>query len=518
MTRRAVAAVVAGLLALAAGCDTGHAPEPADTTTLHRGNGLEPESLDPHRARGVETFSILRDLYEGLIAEAADGALIPGVAESWRVSDDGLTWTFELRAGARWSNGEPVVAEDFVYSFARAVSPDTASAYAPMLAVIADARAVSDRVLEVELTGPTPYLTGLLAHPIAYPVHRGTVEAYGAGFTHPQHAVTNGAFRIVDWVPQSHIRLERNTHYWDDAATRLDAVVYHPIESEAAELARYRAGDLHLTRTFPAQQYEWLVRNLGDEVKAAPYWSTYFYGLNLTRPPFQGNRALRAALSLAIDRDAIAGQVMGAGELPAFSWVPPGIANYEPQRYEWAEWPADRRVAEARRLYAEAGYSAENPLTVELRYNTAEAHRRVAVAIASMWRDTLGVETTLHNEEWTTFLNNRRAQVLEVYRSGWVGDYNDANTFAEAMLHDHGLNDMGWQDERYDALVHEAGRERDTARRRALLEEAERRMLADYPLIPLYFYVSKSLVKPEVGGWAPNVGNVHPSRHLYLTD
>ena len=517
ITGRRLVLALALAAVLGAGCAEREPPAPVDLTTLHRGNGLEPESLDPHRARGVETFSILRDLYEGLVAEAADGSLIPGVAESWTVSDDGLTWSFALR-DARWSNGDPVTAADFVYSFARAVAPETGSAYAPMLAVVAAARAIDARTLELTLTGPTPYLTGLLAHPIAYPVHRASVEAHDGRFTHPGNHVSNGAFKLAEWVPQAHVRLERNREYWDDANTRLDAVVYYPIESESTELARYRAGELHMTRTYPAQQYEWLVRNLGDEVKTTPYSSTYFYGLNLTRPPFEGNRALRAALSMAIDREVIARQVMGAGEAPAWSWVPPGITNYTPQAYEWATWPAERRNAEARRLYEEAGYSEQAPLVVELRYNTAEAHRRVAVAVASMWREVLGVDTRLHNEEWGTFLNNRRSQALEAYRSGWVGDYNDANTFAEAMLSDHGLNDMGWQSAEYDALVRAAGREQDAARRSALLEQAEALMLADYPLIPLYFYVSKALVKPSVGGYEQNVMNVHPSRHLYLIE
>lgn len=489
----------------------------ADTTTLHRGNGLEPESLDPHRARGVETFSILRDLYEGLVAEAADGTLIPGVAESWTVSDDGLVWTFALRGDAHWSNGDAVTADDFAWSLRRAVDPATGSGYAPMLAVIADIQVPDAQTLELTLTGPTPYLPGLLAQPIAFPVHRASVETHDTRFTRPENSVTNGAFRLVEWVSQSHLRIERNTEYWNDGATKLDAVVYYPVESEATELARYRAGELHLTRTFPAQQYEWLVRNLGEEVRTAPYLSTYFYGLNLTREPFADNLELRAALSMAIDREVIAKQVMGAGEIAAWSWVPPGIADYTPQAYDWAEWPDEQRIDEARRLYAAAGYSAAEPLRVELRYNTAEAHRRIAVAIASMWRDALGVETVLHNEEWGTFLANRQAQTLEVYRSGWVGDYNDANTFAEALLASHGLNDMGWHNARYEALVLDAGRETDLVARRAMLEEAERVMLAEYPLIPLYFYVSKALVKPEVRGYEPNVMNVHPSRHLYLT-
>lgn len=502
---------------LVAGCGEMPPPEPAPfENVLRRGNGLEPETLDPHRARSVETFHILRDLYEGLIAEGADGELGPGVAESWQVSDDGLVWSFELRENAAWSNGDALTASDFAWSLRRALDPATGSEYAQMLAVIAEVRTPDPYTLELQLTGPTPYLLGLLAQPVAFPVHRASVEAHGDRFTRPDNSVTNGAYMLEDWVAQSHIRLRRNPHYWNDAATRIDAVVFHPIETESTELARYRAGELHMTRTTPAPQFEWLRRNLSNELKVTPYLSTYFYGLNLTKPPFAGNRALRAALSMAIDRKVITGQVIGAGEVPAYSWVPPGISNYTPQRFEWADWDDARRIAEARRLYAEAGYSAERPLRVELRYNTAESHKRIAVAISSMWRETLGVETQLVNEEWQAFLHARTSQTLEVYRSGWVGDYNDANTFAEALLPAHGLNDMGWTDPEYVRLVEAAGHTVDAAERRALLEQAERLMLADHPLIPIYFYVSKTLVKPSVGGYRSNVMNVHPTRHLFL--
>lgn len=512
------AAVLVCAVVLAAGCGESDRTDAAHASVLHRGNAFEPETLDPHRVRSVETFNIIRDLYEGLIAEQPGGELGPGVAEAWSVSEDGLTWTFQLRAEARWSNGDPVTAEDFAWSLRRAVHPGTGSTYAQMLAVIQDITVPSPGVLALHLSGPTPYLLGLLAQPIAYPVHRATVEAHGERFTHPGVNVSNGAYRIVEWEAQSHVRVERNLYYWNDARTRIHAVNFYPVEAESTELARYRAGDLHMTRTIPVQQYEWLQRNLPEELHVTPYLSTYFYGFNLTKPPFQDNLLLRKALSLAIDREVIAGQVIGSGEVPAYAWVAPGIQNYETQRPDWADWPREQRLAEAQRLYAEAGYSHANPLRVELRYNTAESHRRIAVAVSSMWREVLGVETTLHNEEFQVFLNSRQSRQLEVYRSGWVGDYNDANTFAEAMMSNHGLNDMGWNNPEYDQLVRNAGLEHDPAARRALLERAERLLLSEHPLIPIYYYVSKALVKPEIGGYVPNVMNVHPSRHLYFKE
>jgi oligopeptide transport system substrate-binding protein len=516
MTRNPGLAVLLTLAALASGCAPDSVTPDGVPDTLYRGGGLEPETLDPHVARSVETFHILRDMYEGLIAEDADGELVPGIAESWMVSNDGLVWTFRLRPDARWSNGDPLTATDVAWSLQRAVDPDTGSYYAPMLAVIEQVETPDLRTVRITLNGPTPYLLGLLAQPISFPVHRATVEEHGDRFTRPQNAVSNGAYRITEWVTQSHIRLERNDHYWNDINTAIDNVVYLPIETESTELARYRAGDLHITRTIPNPQYEWLQRNLPDELFVTPYLSTYFYGLNLMQPPFAGNPALREALSLAVDRQVIAEQVTGAGEVPAYSWVPPGIHNYTSQQLEWADWTQEERNERARALYREAGYSESEPLEIELRYNTAESHQRIAAAISSMWRETLGVQTTLVNEEWQVFLQNRVNGRLQVYRSGWVGDYNDANTFAEAMLHGHGLNDMGWQNDEYERLVREAGRTTDGDERRRMLEEAERLMLSEHPMIPLYFYVSKALVKPEVAGYRSNVMNVHPSRHIHF--
>jgi oligopeptide transport system substrate-binding protein len=257
--------------------------------------------------------------------------------------------------------------------------------------------------------------------------------------------------------------------------------------------------------------------NLAPELHVSPYLGTYFYGFNLTRPPFKDNPALRRALALAVDRETLATRIVATGEVPASGWVPPGIAGYTPQRPDWADWPAARRLEEARRLYAQAGYSAENPLEVELRYNTGDNHKRVALAVSWMWRQALGVKTQLVNEEFKVYLQNRRARrVTQLFRGDWIGDYNDAATFAERMLSTSGLNDTGWANPRYDLLVAQAAGEGDVAKRRALLEEAERVLLEDLPVLPLYHYVSKHLVKPRVTGWQPNIMDHHYSRYFRI--
>jgi oligopeptide transport system substrate-binding protein len=498
---------------------------------LRRGNGTEPETLDPHRAEGVTAANVLRDLFEGLVTEAPDGTLIPGAAESWTLSDDGLVYTFKLQGKGRWSNGDPVTADDFVYGLRRSADPATLSEYSAILYPIENAaevvagtlpperlgvRAVDAQTLEIRLHAPTPYLLGLLTHASTYPVHRKSVEQHGARFARPGMLVSNGPFRLGEWVVQSHIRLLRNPQYRDDANTTLDEVWYYPVENAEAELNRYRAGELDLTETVPARQIPWLRQNLPDELHIAPYLGSYVFGFNTTQPPFRDAPKLRKALALALDREILTSKISGAGELPAYSWVPP-VSGYTQQLPDWAQWTQAERNAEAQRLYAAAGYSASRPLRMQLLYNTESNHRRLAVAMAAMWREVLGVETELLNQEWQVFLQTRRSRLdTQLFRYGWIGDYNDPYTFAEILESKHGLNDMGYSNPRYDALLAAAAREADPQQRMDMLAEAERVMLEDMPIVPLYFYVSKKMVKPWVAGMEANIMDHHHSRHLRI--
>jgi len=541
--RRAVAAVATALLLGGCGGASGPGGEPrpgiaggSDGTApgsiriLRRGNGAEPQTLDPHRAEGVPESNILRDLFEGLVGEAPDGTLVPGAAEAWTVSDDGRVYTFRLRADARWSNGDAMTAGDFVYGLRRSVDPATLSRYSSILFPIVNAEAVAagdepperlgveavdERTLRIRLRSPTPYLLGLLTHSTTYPVHQPSVEAFGGRFARPGRLVSNGAYRLAEWTVQSHVRLERNPNYWNDAATRIDEVWYYPLENPDTELRRYRAGELDITAALPYTQLDWVRENLGAELVIAPYLGSYYFGLNLGRPPFAGNPALRRALALAVDREVLTGRVTGAGEIPAYGWVPP-VDGYEPQAPDWAAWSQAEREAEARRLFAEAGYGDGNPLSVQVLYNTNDNHKRIAVAIASMWKRVLGVETRLVNQEWKVFLQTRNRGETQVFRAGWIGDYNDPYSFAQLMHSENGQNDSAYMNPRYDALLDAAAAEADPARRMALLEEAERVLLDDLPIIPLYFYVSKHMVKPRVVGFEPNIMDHHQTKDLGL--
>jgi len=499
---------------------------------LYRGNGSEPQSLDPHKSEGVPSANIQRDLFEGLISEAPNGDLVPGVAERWTIDHDGLVYTFALRRNAKWSNGDDVTAPDFVFSWQRIVDPRTGSYYAQTLAPIKNAAAIikgelpaaqlgveapDAYTLVVTLATPTPYFLGLLTHSSTYPVHRASLHKYAEKFTRPGHLVSNGAYQLAEWTVQSHILLTRNPYYWDNPSTRLEKVYYYPIDDQASELKRYRAGEIDITENIPISQLDWIQENLSADLHIAPYLGTYYLGYNLTRSPFKGNTKLRQALSMVINREVLTDKILKTGDQPAYSWVPPGVMHYEPVKYAWADWPFERRVAYAQQLMREAGYDNHHPLDIEIRYNTSENHKKIALVIAAMWKQHLGVKTRLYNEEWKVFLANRKAKkVTQVFRAGWIADYNDAYSFAELMHSQHGVNDIGYDNPHYDALLAQSASELNINKRRQILQSAEEVLLNDYAFIPVYHYVSKHLVKPRVGGYVDNIMDHHYSKHVYI--
>lgn len=510
----------------------GAAPALARPNLLHIGNGAEPQTLDPHKSETVDASRIVRDLCEGLTNVSPTGEVIPGAAEGWEISDDGLEYTFHLRPQARWSNGDAVTAEDFVAGLRRAVDPRTGSSYAQMLSPLVNADAImagqqppealgadalDPLTLRLRLRGPTPFLLGLLSHTTSFPLHRPSFQQYGEQFARPGKMVCNGAYALDEWVVQSHVRISRNPHYWNAAGTRIAGVVYHATEDTSSELKSYRAGELDIATGFPVVQTPWVRKHLGDQLKIHTYLGVSYFGYNLTRPPFKDNLKLRQALALAVDRNILVNKLGYGISRPAFGWVPPGTADYTPQTPEWAEWNQAQRLSAARRLYAEAGYSREKPAQVEIRYNTSQDNKRVAVVIAAMWKQWLGVESTLANEEWKVFLNTRKLKKkTQVFRSGWIGDYNDATTFLDIMHSTHGQNDTGWSNPRYDALLAQAAVQTDPAARREQLQEAERILLTEMPVIPVSFSSSVNLVKPWVKGWQGNILDYHYSKDLWI--
>jgi ABC-type oligopeptide transport system substrate-binding subunit len=517
------------VLALA-GC--GDTSDPSAPQVLHRGTGEEPESLDIHKSNSTEAGHVQRDLAEGLVGYSPTGELVPAVASEWTVSDDGTEYRFSLRPEARWSNGEPLTAEDFVYSYRRLVDPATAALYTQSIQSVENATAIlageapvdslgveaSDvHTLVIRLERPTPYFLSLLAHSSMFPVHAPSIATHGDRYARPGNLVSNGAYRLAAWEVGSYIALERNEHYWDDANTSIDRVRHYVTPEPMAELNRYRAGELHVTRTIPPGMFAEMQRDRPDEVRVSPALGVYYYGFNLSLDKYAGNPKLREALSMAIDRETIV-EMIGRGEEPAYSWVPPGTAGFDGQVYSWADMSAAERHREAEQLFEEAGYGPGNLPAVEIHYNTHQTHRQIAVAIQSMWKDVLGVEAELINQDFQVLVSNIQGNSTDVFRLNWSADYNDPHSFLEVFETGNSSNFVGYEDPEYDDLMARAERQTDPERRKIYLEEAERRMLRNYPVIPLYFYINRNMVSPAVSGWEDNVLNYHYSRHLSLAD
>ena len=497
--------------------------------SLQRGNGPEPSTLDAHRCPEVACGNILRDLYEGLVAEDARGRLIPGMAERWDVSTDGRVWTFHLRDGLRWSNGEALTAGQIVASFRRAFAPATAAPFAVHFDAVENAALVQQGKIAPEQLGVSApdaravvfhlkrsaALPQLLLLPIAFPVYLPALQQFGAQHTRPGHLVSNGAYRLSEWTPQASLMLERNNHFREPAP--IARIRFQVTEDAASELQRFQAGGLHITETVPPQPLPQLRKRFGTQLRISPYLGSMWLGLNLTRPPLRGNVALREALSLAIDRDKLTRYITGLGETPAYGVVPPGVADYRPAILPWATATQAQRERLALQRYRAAGYSDTKPLQIELRYNTSTPHRRMNLAIAAMWREVLGAHVTLRNEEWKVFVGNRKQRVItQAFRGGWIADVNDARNFLANFESGGVTNWSGLDDPGFDALMHAADNAPTPALRALRLQQAEARLLSQHAVLPIYFYTSKHLVRPEVQGFEVNLLDHHPSRFLWL--
>jgi len=499
---------------------------PAPTDVLRRGNGPEPDSLDPALARSDSAATILRDCYEGLASLDAAARPVPAVADRWTVSADGRTYRYHLRPEARWSNGESVTADDFVRSWRRLVDPATGSQYAEVLAPVEHAEdivagrlpptalgveAPDAQTLVVHLRAPTAYFPALTAHWSTFPT------PHGAPPLAPGRTVSNGAYVPSLWTVGAQVIARRNPAYRAVARVSIREVRYLHVTDPRDEYARYRGGELDVTYALPAASLAQLQQRHGAQVHRAPQLGVYFYGFNLEKPPFRDAPGLRRALALTVDRERIVSIVTALGETPAYGWVPDGVDGYTPQRFAWQSQSAAERLQEARALYAQAGYGPAHPLRVELRYPTGATHEKVALAVTAMWQEALGAQVTPVGEEFRSLLESINRGEATLFRSSWIGDYNDPYTFASVLGGDFGINLVHYRNPRYDALLSAAESTADPALRRERLEAAERQALDDTPLIPLYFYVNKHLVAPRVLGWTDNVMNVVYTKDLSLT-
>ena len=527
--RAGVVALVLAVAVLLPGCapDDRGAGVHADRDTLRRGNGREPGTLDPARAVDIHAFGVLDDLYENLVSFSVDGRIVPGAAARWTHDANRRRFEFQLRADARWSNGDAVTADDFVRGLRRAVDPKTNAPYATMLADLQgyDAvrsgrapatalgvHAVDPATVAFDLAGPGHTLLQVLAMPVAAPLHASMVD--GNGFDDPGEFVGNGPYRLAAYRKGDRIRVEANPYHRAASDLGYCAVEYIPVQVPATELSMFRAGEIDITHTIPPAQLPTLRRRMPGAVRIAPMLGVYFLAFDTTEPPL-ASAPLREALSLAIDRPRLVA-LLGRGEQPAYGLLPPDLAA-DATDDDWATLGDEERRARARRLLREA-LDGRAPPPISLVYDAGDIHERVALAVAEMWRDVLGVETRLDKREWTYFLDTReRRGEWDAMRYAWFADYADAENFLEIFRAGSEHNLSGFADSDFDGLLAAAAETGDGALRAQHLAQAAERVRASHAIAPLYFYVSKHLVRPGIEGFVANALDRHPSRFLRPT-
>lgn len=505
------------------------------TGILYWGNGTEPASLDPHIATGVPEHHIMSSVMEGLVLKDRKSLEPrPGVAESWTISDDGRIYTFKLRDDARWSNGDPHIANDYVWSWWRALQPALGNQYAYMLFPIKNAKryydretedfgdvgvkALDQRTLQVTLTNPTPYFLQLLDHYSLFPVHQATIEKFGNAdqrgtrWSYEGNLVSNGPFKLDEWKINRHITVTRNLHYWDNDNVALNGIVFKPVENTVTEERMFRAGQLHVTSNVPADKISTYRKSNSTELKIAPYLGTYFYRLNIKTPQLQ-DRRVRRALGMAIDREKLVENITKGGQIPAYTMTPPGTMGY----YPTSTLAFDPEGA--KNLLSEAGYpNGEGFPAIEILYNTNEGHRKIAVALQEMWKDYLNIDIKLLNQEWKVYLATESAGDYQISRGGWIGDYVDPNNFLDMFLCGGGNNRTGWCNEEYDRLILEVAPSQSSHEERlAVFQQAETMLLDDMPIIPVYTYTSVKLVDSSVENLDGNIMNQAMYKDIYLS-
>jgi oligopeptide transport system substrate-binding protein len=501
-----------------------------DARTLNRGNGAEPDTLDPHKADGNWEYNIIADMFMGLMTEDAAGNPMPGAALSYSVSTDGLVFTFKLR-DHKWSDGVPVTAHDYVFAFRRILNPKTASPYSAILYPIKNAldvnggtmppekvgvRAIDDSTLEIAFHVQVPYIAQLLTHFTTFAIPRHIVEKYGDAWIEPGKVVTNGPYVLREWVPNDHVLLVKNPYFYDHANLKVEKVYYYPTPDYSAALKRFRAGELDTTNGIPAGEIDWLKLEMPRSLRVAPFILSQYVQFNLTRKPFDDVR-VRTALSLAINREIIAERVMRAGERGAYAFVPPNMPGYPGKpKVGFTAMSMGARIAKAKALLAEAGFGPGNPLTFDYNYQNQTDARLVAVAFQSMWQE-IGANVQLAPSESQVHYNLLRKQEFAAAWAGWVADYRDAKNYL--MLWETSANDLNfgrYSNPKYDALMAQSDAERDPDRRAGLLQAAEQTVLDDAAFAPVYFGVSRNLVSTAVKGWIPNPVNINRSRFISL--
>ncbi|RYM55719.1 ABC transporter substrate-binding protein [Serratia proteamaculans] len=522
LKRTPLAMFIAGLLSLSTVYSAQAADVPAGVQLAQQqkiviNNGSEVASLDPHKVEGIPESNIILNLLEGLVSTDANGHVVPAAATNWE-NQDFKTWTFHLRPDAVWSDGSPVIAQDFVYSWQRLADPKIGSPYASYLqyakientdAILTGkqspqtlgVKAIDDKTLQVSLSEPVPYFISMLSHTSLKPVKRSVVEKFGDKWTLPANYVGNGAYRLKDWVVNERIVLERSPTYWNNKKTVIDQATFLPISSEVSDVNRFRSGEIDITNSaIPPNLFAKMKSEIPEQLHVNPYLCTFYYEINNQRAPFTDAR-VRAAVKLTLDRDIIANKIMGQGQIPAYSFTPTFTDGAKFTAPEWAGWSQEQRNTEAKKLLAEAGFTAAKPLKFTLLYNTSDQNKQQAIAAASMWKKNLGADVTLRNQEWKTSLESRHQGQYDVARATWCGDYNEPSAFLNLLISNSSINTIFYKSPAFDALMASTLKAPDEAARAALYQQAETQLDKDSALVPVYYRISARLIRPSVGGF-----------------
>ncbi|MFL1781013.1 ABC-type oligopeptide transport system, periplasmic component [Candidatus Hepatincolaceae symbiont of Richtersius coronifer] len=493
----------------------------------------EPNSLDPNYATGVWERNIINDIFSGLVEIGPKGDTMPAMAKSWDVSKDGKVYTFYLR-DSKWSDGVPVTAQDFEYSYQRILNPTTGASYGSLLYMIKGAEAfntnkgkvedlglkvINDKTLQITLNNPIAYFISALSHYAFFPVPKHLVLKKDKQWSKVENIVNNGAYKLTDWSPYSSIKAVKNEHFWDAANTKIQNIIYYTQEDRSAVLKRFRSGEIDTVADFSSDQYDWLMKNMKDQVYVSPYIAIYYYAINLK--PRDKNKALnknvRTALAMAVDREFIVEKILKSGEIPAYSFVPNGINEYVPPTFAWKNLTMEQRIEKAKELLKAEGYDASNPLNIELVYNTSENHKKLIIAVASMWKR-MGVNATALNTEISVHYKNLQSGEYQVGRAGWTADYADAASILYVAESGIVNNYAQYSNKDFDKYLLEAKSTLDLNKRNMLYSKAETLLLEDVPYIPLYFIVSKNLISKRVKGWSVNSRDEHLTRFLSLSE
>lgn len=527
----AAAALAGTAFALRAGSNSPSKPVPTDPFTLHRGNGAEPDTLDPHKASGNWENNIIGDMFMGLMTEDAGANAVPGAALGYTASPDGLTYTFKLR-DHKWSDGVPVTANDFVFSFRRIMDPKTAAQYASILYPIKNAelvnsgklpvdqlgvRALDERTLQIEFLYQVPYIDQLLTHYTTFAVPPHVVTKYGEAWTKGGNLVANGPYVLKEWVPNDHIQLVKNPHFYDRDNVKIENAYFYPTQDSAAALKRFRAGEFDLvTDSIPPQSIDWLRRTMPKEIKLYPFILTQYFQFNMKRKPFDDLR-VRRALSLAVNREIMTSKITRANEQPAYSLIPPGMPDYPGTAHaKFKSLPMAERIAKAKWLLSEAGYGPNNPLKFDYNIMNVTETKIVSVALQEMWKQ-VGAEARLIPSESQVQYDLMRKRDFSVGWAGWIADYRDPKDYL--FLFQSSTKDLNYGDysnPKYDAIVAASDHERDPVKRAAMLGEAEQIVIDDVAIAPVYFGVTRNLVSQQVKGWVSNNVNINRTRYLSL--